>query len=285
MRIMPHLDDVGATAGSVIAWQALRAAGVVRTASLMVPCPYYPMARDDVLAEPDQDMGVHVTLTSEWSAYRWRPLTGGAGLRDDEGFFHRRPEAVIARASREEVAEEIAAQIERVLEDGIRPTHLDAHMGTALYDPFIWELIAAGKRYGIPVLGCRDFGPLVDNVRLPGFDPGYLREALAEIEGAGWPVFDRFLIDFCPDGTEADAHYTRLVASGGEGLHFLAMHADTAEGMARFAPHHERPRQKEYALFSDPDSVRVFGGAELVTWADCLRPGQGFLKRNLPRIF
>lgn len=37
MRLLAHLDDVGSTAGSVVAWRALRDAGVVRSASVMVP--------------------------------------------------------------------------------------------------------------------------------------------------------------------------------------------------------------------------------------------------------
>lgn len=270
MRVLPHVDDVGVSPGSVIAWAALRRAGVVRSASVMVPCAWYPMARDDVLAEPDQDMGVHVTLTAEWSCYRWRPLIGArGGLVDGDGYMHRRPEAVLAEADPSAVVDEIEAQIQRVLADGIRPTHLDAHMGTALLPPFVWALIGAGRRHGIPVLCARDMGPLVDIVKLPGFDAGYLREVEAEVAAEGWPVFDRFLIAFCPDGVEAADHYTRLVSEGAPGgLNYLAMHADTGEGLQHFAPHHQTPRRKEYALFSETGSKAVFGGAEIVDWRD-----------------
>lgn len=270
MRVLPHVDDVGVSPGSVIAWQTLRRAGVVRSASLMVPCAYYPMARDDVLAEPDQDMGVHITLTSEWSAYRWRPLIGAqGGLIDDEGYMHRRPEMVLAKGDPQAVADEIEAQIQCVLADGITPTHLDAHMSTALLPPFVWALIEAGKRHGIPVLCCHDMGPLVNILNLPGFDAGYLREMEAEVRAAGWPVFDRFLIEFCPDEAEASEHYQRVVSEGvPDGLNYLAMHADTGEGLAHFAPHHELPRRKEYELFAAPASQAVFGAAEIVDWRD-----------------
>lgn len=268
MRVLPHVDDVGVSPGSVIAWAALRRAGVVRSASLMVPCAWYPMARDDVLAEPDQDMGVHITLTSEWSAYRWRPMIGArGGLVDSEGYMHRRPEMVLAEADEGAVAAEIEAQIQQVLADGIRPTHLDAHMGTALLPPFVWALIGAGRRHGIPVLCARDMGPLVDIVKLPGFDAGYLREVEAEVSAAGWPVFDRFLIEFCPEGVEAAEHYGRVVSEGAPGgLNYLAMHADTGEGLQHFAPHHEAPRRKEYELFRNAGSEAVFGNADIVDW-------------------
>lgn len=273
MRVLPHLDDVGSSPGSVLAWHALREAGVVRSASLMVPCPYYPMARDDWLADPDQDMGIHITLTSEWDRYRWRPMIGpDKCLTDGEGYFHRRPEQVIAQADRSAIRDEITAQIERAIADGIRPTHLDAHMGTALYDPFVWDLIDAGKRYKLPVLACRDMRQLIDIVSIPHLDTGYLAEVLTEVQSCGWPVFDSFLIAFCPDDRAAEEHYVGMVRNAGPGLHFLAMHADTAEGLEHFAEHHVLPRRKEYELFSNPSSQALFdqAEAETIVWADLL---------------
>ena len=280
MKILAHLDDVGSSHGSVIAWTALRSAGVVRSASLMVPCPWYPLARDDWLDTPGQDMGVHVTLTSEWSAYRWRPLTGlGGGLVDDEGFMHRGPGAVRESADLAAVADEMAAQIERALEDGIKPTHLDAHMGTALLDPFVWKLIEAGKRYGIPVLACRDLGPLLSDVRLPGLDQGYVAEVVAEVEAQGWPVFDRFIIGFCADDAAIEDHVAGLLDRAGDGLIYYGMHADTAEGMKAFAPQHVHPRLKEYEYFSSARSAEPFerAGATVVNWLD-------FVGSNCPQV-
>lgn len=271
MRVLAHLDDVGSSQGSVEAWRALRAAGVVRSASLMVPCPWYPLARDNWHTDPAQDMGVHITLTSEWSAYRWRPLIGQAGgLVDGEGFMHRRPGDVLAQADPSAVADEMEAQIARALADGIRPTHLDAHMGTALLDPFVWTLIEAGKRHGIPVLACRDLSPLIRDVQVTDFDPGYVSEVTAEVARQGWPVFDRFIIGFCPDDMTMEAFLNRLLSEAGDGLIYYGMHADTALGMDAFAPHHTAPRRKEYELFRDPASADLFGaaGAEVVTWHD-----------------
>ncbi len=271
MKILAHLDDVGSSHGSVVAWQALRRAGVVRSASLMVPCPWYPLARDDVQADPDQCMGVHITLTSEWDTYRWRPLTGlGGGLVDGEGFLHRRPEDVVNTADPSAVADEIEAQIDRALSDGIRPTHLDAHMGTALLPPFVWALIEAGKRHGVPVLACHDLLPLLNIVRTGQIDRGYVAEVVAEVAAQGWPVFDQFVIGFCPDDRQMPEFLGGLLDGAGAGLHYYAMHADTAEGMDAFAPHHSLPRRKEYEFFGHPTSRAVFDdrAAEILTWRD-----------------
>lgn len=284
-RVLPHLDDVGVTAGSLAAWRALRAAGVVRTASVMVPCPWYPAAAADFRDEPGQDLGVHLTLTSEWSAYRWRPLLGGraaeaGGLVDAEGFFHRRPEMVAANADPQAVEDEMAAQIERALADGIRPTHLDAHMGTAFLPPFVGRLWALADRYGIPAVLCRDVAALFRVVRLPDADTGPLSEIVAEAARRGEPVLDTFLIGFTPDGASAAEFFGAMLDGAGEGTHYLALHANAPGDMAgvapQLAPHMAWPREAEYDLFRDPDSATLFAERDIavVGWRDLVRRGR-----------
>ena len=274
--ILPHLDDVGVTAGSMRAWAALRAAGVVRSASVMVPCPYYRYAVEDFLDAPDQDLGIHVTLNSEWSRYRWRPLTGPAGgLVDEEGFFHRRPEAVLANADPQAVEDEISAQVERAISDGIRPTHIDAHMGTAFLPSFMERLWAVASRHGLAVPLYRNLAPLFAMVRTAQPDTGYHRELVAEADNRGDPVFDSFLIGFTPEGATARAFYADMIAGAAEGLHWLAMHANAPDDTIAFAPHMVRPRQEEFSLFSDPLSASVFGDSTLVNWFDLGAKGRG----------
>lgn len=269
MKLLPHLDDVGMSAGSVDAWSALSDAGVVRSASVMVPCPFYPMARDQWQDNPERDTGVHITLTSEWSHYRWRPLSQrSGGLVDEEGFFHRRPEQVLAQADPMAVADEMAAQLEQVLADGLRPTHIDAHMGAALLDPFVWSLMELGKAHDLPVLVCRDLSTLLSQVNHPEFDFGYLNEVIQEAQLLKWPVFDHFMIGFCPDQLEMKDYLQTLLTKASGDLVFYALHADTTIGMDRFAPHHTNPRRKEFEFFSSTECAEVFKSRqlELVTW-------------------
>jgi hypothetical protein len=266
-RILPHLDDVGSTAGSVTAWRDLRAAGIVRSASVMVPCPWYRAAVEDWLADPAQDLGVHLTLTAEWQKYRWRPMIGpGGGLTDAEGFFHRRPEMVAANADPHAVEDEMVAQVERALSDGIRPSHLDAHMGTAFL--FLPQLLSVAIRYGIPPLLCRDFAPLFRMVRCDGPRPEAVAAAIDAAEARGWPVFDSFLMGFVPDGQPPEPFYTDLIATAPEGLSFYACHANAPCEMAAIAAHHVWPREAEHRLYADPAARRVFGDAALVTFKD-----------------
>lgn len=270
-RILIHLDDVGATAGSVRAWQDLRAAGVVRSASVMVPCPYYRYAVEDFLETPDQDLGIHITLNSEWSRYRWRPLTGASGgLVDAEGFFPRRPEAVVANADPSAVEDEMAAQIERAISDGIRPTHIDAHMGTAFLPKFIERLWSLASRYGLPVPLCRDASPLFDMVGASGQDHGYMHELIAEADKRSDPVFDSFLIGFTPEGEPAQSFFQSMIASAAPGLHWLAIHANAPDDTGQFAPHMVWPREAEHRLFSCRESIELFGTASVINWQELL---------------
>ncbi|KFB11150.1 ChbG/HpnK family deacetylase [Nitratireductor basaltis] len=272
---LPHLDDVGATAGSVIAWKALREAGTVTSASVMVPCPYYPMAVEDFQADPAQDLGIHITLTSEWSRYRWRPLIGNVGgLCDADGYFHRRPQDVLTHADPIAVEEEMQAQIERAFQDGIKPTHIDAHMGTAFLTPFMDGLWKLAERYQLAVPFCRDSSALFKAVRAEDADLGLYRELTAQADAAGEIVFDSFQIGFTPQNHPADVFFAEMLGQAPGGLHWLALHANAPDDTAHFAPHMVWPRTQEHALFSAPESRKVFAGSRLVNW-HALGPKRG----------
>ncbi len=224
--------------------------------------------------EPDQDLGIHITLTSEWSAYRWRPLVGPvAGLTDDDGFFHARPEAVSRAADPAAVGDEMSAQIERALADGIRPSHLDSHMGTAYMARFVRVFLDVSARYDIPVAMCRDFSALHGQVGIPAPDPGLVKEVMAEMERRKIPVLDRFLMGFCPPGGDFAEHLSGLIGGAGPGNHWLALHANASDDMRVFAPHMVEPRQKEFEFFGAPEARRLFDrhGFRTVNWPEFAR--------------
>ncbi|NKF33573.1 ChbG/HpnK family deacetylase, partial [Pseudomonas sp. BGM005] len=88
-------------------------AGDIDSATLMVPCAWAPEALAFAAARTDLDVGVPLVLTSEWTDYRWRPLTGTANtLVDRAGYFPAGALAVEQQASVDDVAAEIAAQLQ-----------------------------------------------------------------------------------------------------------------------------------------------------------------------------
>src|SRR5512146_2707890 len=116
--------------------------GVVNSASIMVPCPWFPEIADHCRSHPDADFGIHATLTSEWKYYRWRPVTPWdkvPGLLDGEGLMWRGVEGTALHAKAEEVERELRAQVQRAIAFGIKPTHIDTHMGTVFSRPDFFQ--------------------------------------------------------------------------------------------------------------------------------------------------
>lgn len=149
-------DDLGVChAANAATFDALRR-GVLTAASLMLPCPWAFAACQEARAQPDLDIGVHLTLTSEWPTYRWGPVLGAArcpSLVDEHGFFPPRPEAgLYERGAPEEIEAEATAQIERALAWGLDPTNLDGHMGTFYSHPrYLAVYLALARQYHLPL--------------------------------------------------------------------------------------------------------------------------------------
>jgi hypothetical protein len=133
--VIIHADDLGVShsenAASIMAMEK----GSVSSASIMVPCPWFPEIAAYAQSHPAADLGLHITLTSEWKYYKWGPVTAKEkvpGLVNKNGFLYSAVDSVYRSASAPEVEEEIRNQVIRSKQFGIDPTHLDAHMGTAL---------------------------------------------------------------------------------------------------------------------------------------------------------
>ena len=86
--LIPHIDDLGVSHGANVALVELAGLGFVTCGSVMPPCTWFPEMALMAKERPALDVGVHLTLTSEWPHYRWRPLTTtsrASGLLDTRG--------------------------------------------------------------------------------------------------------------------------------------------------------------------------------------------------------
>ena len=73
-----HVDDAGMSLESNEGAIAALTRGAATSVSVMMPCPWVPGFVKWLKTHPDIDAGLHLTLTSEWNDYRWRPLSGQA---------------------------------------------------------------------------------------------------------------------------------------------------------------------------------------------------------------
>src|SRR5437763_3815810 len=89
--LIVHADDLGEThAVNAAAIKALQG-GTINSASLMVPCPWFPEIADYAKSHPDADFGLHLTLTSKRVYYRWgpvAPLDNVPSLVDTNGYLY-----------------------------------------------------------------------------------------------------------------------------------------------------------------------------------------------------
>src|SRR5690348_9196622 len=129
----------------------------------MVPCPWFTEVADFAKSHPGMDLGLHLTLTSEWKTYRWGPVAPRdrvASLLDPNGYFYLDNGPVAAHARPEEAEVEVRSQIKRALAMGIRPTHLDIHMGTLAATPQLYSvLIKVAHEYRLPFMAVKLPGP------------------------------------------------------------------------------------------------------------------------------
>jgi chitin disaccharide deacetylase len=153
--LIVHADDLGMAHSVNVATTKAFESGLVNSGSIMVPCPWFSEIATYARANPQADLGLHLTLTSEWTSFRWGPVTSKdrvSSLLDKNGFFHLTESEAAAKADPKEVELEIRAQIERARAFGIQPTHLDSHMGTLYQSKALFEvLLKVAREYKLPV--------------------------------------------------------------------------------------------------------------------------------------
>jgi predicted glycoside hydrolase/deacetylase ChbG (UPF0249 family) len=153
--LIVHADDLGAAHSVNNASIKALEIGLVSSASIMVPCPWLPEIAAYARAHPDADLGLHLTLTSEWSLYRWGPVLGKERvptLLDSSGYLYPLESEAAERMDVKEVEAEIRAQIARARALGINPTHLDSHMGTLYQSKALFEtLLRVARENKLPV--------------------------------------------------------------------------------------------------------------------------------------
>jgi predicted glycoside hydrolase/deacetylase ChbG (UPF0249 family) len=151
-----HADDIGvAHSENAASFDALDK-GAVNSGSIMMPTPWVTEVAEYAKAHPNADLGLHLTLNSEWRTYRW----GGLASRDQvpslyepDGTFPNNTETVAKRAKPDEVERELRAQIDRAYAIGLKPTHVDSHMGALFTTPELFRTyVKVARSYKLPFL-------------------------------------------------------------------------------------------------------------------------------------
>ena len=252
--LLIHADDVGMCHSVNVATTEAMEKGVVTCASIMVPCPWFPEIAAYCRAHPEKDFGLHLTLTSEWQHYRWRPLTSAKeapGLLDKEGFIHRSETDTARSAKPAEVKKEIRAQIARAREFGIKPTHIDSHMGTLFAGIFYPVYTEVGQETGLmPMV----LYPTPERIAQAKTEFGF--DALASYQQLKKQNF--VFLDYLKEGAEGKTletrrkHYYDSFRALKPGVTEFIVHLSLDDAEIRNITGNWEARWNEYQIMTDP---------------------------------
>ncbi|MDZ7721275.1 MAG: polysaccharide deacetylase family protein [candidate division KSB1 bacterium] len=134
-------DDIGSSHAANLGCIASYKEGIQKTVEIMVPCPWFLEAVEMLKTCPGLDVGVHLTLTSEWEHYKWGPLTCAPSLVDSNGYFYPRQKNWSDQDATDafwnagpdmtQVEQELRAQIVTAMRHIPQVSHVTGHMGIA----------------------------------------------------------------------------------------------------------------------------------------------------------
>jgi predicted glycoside hydrolase/deacetylase ChbG (UPF0249 family) len=148
-----HADDLGMSHSVNRATLEALEKGWITSSSILVPCPWFPEVAAWARQHPDADLGIHLALNSEWTPFRWGPISGRElvpSLLDADGYL---PLEDVTKAKPAEIERELRAQIDKAKASGVTLTHFDSHMAKLFSKPEFFEVYRKlGREYGVPLL-------------------------------------------------------------------------------------------------------------------------------------
>ena len=271
-----HADDIG------MCYEANRAAkdyleqDQIQSAAAMVPCPWFDEFATWYREHPDEDVGLHLTLTSEWKHYRWGPVAPKAevaGLVDPDGYLFRSVVQVATQASAAEVDKEIRSQIDRALSRGIKPGHIDTHMGTLYARPdYANVYMKVAVDYQIPAMVIELTAHSMQKFRAQGYP---LNDEMIRISKQyPLPKLDGF--ESVPSGAnyeEVQEKFFELVRSLKPGITEIIFHPAIPTECLQHITNSWRQRGDEAKLFADPKTQQFLNdeGVLFTNWKDMMR--------------
>jgi predicted glycoside hydrolase/deacetylase ChbG (UPF0249 family) len=147
-RLILNADDFGLTRGVNRAIAELHAAGVLTSATLMATGAAFDDAISIAHAYPTLGVGCHIVLTDGIPVSPPHTIPtlcpNGRTFRPNLTDFIR--DVLFGHIGLDDIESEAAAQIRRIQEAGIFPTHLDTHKHTHIFPKVVRALRNAGLR-------------------------------------------------------------------------------------------------------------------------------------------
>lgn len=271
--ILLHADDMGMTNLTNQAVADTLDFGLVKSASVMIPAGASQNAIRDY---GDRDLGIHLTLNSEWQGFRWRPVAPWKEIWSlvdwflESKFLWRNREETYFLGRTKHVRRELTAQIEQALHWGMKPTHLDYHMATAILKKRWGDVyLDLAKKYEVPPLVIRWSDHLKD--QLPPLIMNHLKKSAQEAEEAGFLLFDYAVL-----GLEGETLDTKkesvieMLKNLQPGVTFYFMHPSYFEERNPFPTWVISEREADAAIWQDPEIQELIQtlGIQTIGWKE-----------------
>ena len=263
-----HADDLGVSHSEDSASIYLLEHGYVSSGSMQVPCPWFSEIATYAATHPNADIGLHLTLTSEWQYYKWPSVSGAnktASLLNSNGYFYDDLDSLGKMAKLAEVETELRAQIEKAMHAGVHPTHLDAHMGCCFFNKDFFKIyLKLAHEYKLPCLLNVNAFKLIYHVDIS--------DLITDKDVVTDNVFMAFPPAYAKDRA---AFYTQIFKSLTPGLSCILLHAafDDNEMKAITMNHDDYGaawRQADYDFFASDACKKALAenNIHLITWKE-----------------
>lgn len=250
--LIVNCDDIGNSHASNAAVMDAMTNGLVTSATIMVPCPWFPEIAAYAKANPNADFGLHLTHTAEWKGYKWGPVASKSevpGLVDEQGYLYPDIMQVYKNATPEQAYIEAKAQIKKALAAGIDVTHLDSHMGTLQYNDAYFQVYRRlANEFNLPIrMGSQDV--------LAAQGGGQQRGQL-DSDGVIYP--DYLIHGGRNKGETIQEYWKRMLSDLKPGVTELYIHASQPGEEIKHITNSWQDRAGEYELFTrDPEIRRL----------------------------
>jgi chitin disaccharide deacetylase len=269
--VIIHADDAGMSHSVNVATIDGMEKGIVSSASIMVPCPWFKEIATYAKAHPERDFGIHLTLNSEWKDYRWGPVApreSVPSLIDSEGYLWGGVEDVARTAKAAEVETELRAQVKRALDFGVPVTHLDTHMGAVVSRPDLIEVyVKLGIEFKVPVFFIRAL-----NVGIAATNPAVRArgvELVKMLDDNRLPVLDTMTQYYTGEDYETKKKmYLDAIRSTEPGVRYLIIHCGYNNEELQAITSSSQLRDNDRRVFTDPEVIDAVkkSGVEVVSW-------------------
>jgi len=245
-------DDAGMCHTANVATIESMEKGLMTSATIMVPCPWFLEIARYAREHPEKDFGIHLCQTSEWKVYRWGPVaprTEVPGLMDPEGYLWHEVPQVYASARPEEAYIESRAQIRKALDAGVDVTHLDSHMGTMQMNPaYVEQYLRLAVEFDVPVR-------MASQEVLERNGGGQMRAAFA---AKGIVMTDDFVWEDLKDmPRDVKGYWKRKLSSLKPGVTELYIHAGMPTDELKAITGSWRTRSEEFEVFTHDAEIRA----------------------------